>query len=79
MDNSSFSKENLKDFQTELSISEKGRTFLINASHGIYLRWLSSPTSLKSLIYKELKTRGSNKTMLFYYVITLSNQIVQNT
>jgi len=38
MDNSSFSKENLKDFQTELSISEKGRTFLINASHGIYLR-----------------------------------------
>jgi len=50
--NSSFSKGNSKDFSTGLSKSGKGSTFLIKASQQLYLCWLSSPTSLKSLPIK---------------------------
>jgi hypothetical protein len=51
-DNSPFSKGNSKYFPTGLSISGKESTFVIKASQRLYLRWHSSPTSLKSLSIK---------------------------
>jgi len=47
--NSSYSEGNSKDFSTELSISGKRPTFLIETSQRLYLCWHSSPTSLISL------------------------------
>jgi len=74
--NSSFSKGNSKDFSTGLLILGKGSLFLIKASQWLYLRWHSSPTSLKSLPIKgaeDLNKKQQDSAILLCHYSVKSN------